>query len=136
MPVAKQLSYIRSQSRADRPQQINGRSFAHFSIQHDQARRACAQRTSSEPPAVAAARVAPRSIVRSVAQFAGTAGETLFAAATLLLSEILNGWAAHALAMYGLPVAIEEPRDTAACKQSDPSRATATTGAARHLDSR
>jgi len=121
MPAAKYLSYARSRSRTERPRRVDGLSFAHLSKHHDEAFRARPKQASSLPLAIAAALAAPQSIFRSAAQFAETVGETLFIVAAWLLSEILNGCAAYALAMYGLPATIndEAPGDTTASKQSD-----------------
>jgi uncharacterized protein YjiS (DUF1127 family) len=120
MPVAKHLSYTRSRSRTEQPRQIDGLSFTHLSNHHDEAR-ARALRTSFEPPAITVSPVASRSI-RSAAQFAETVGETIFIVAAWLLSEMLDGCAAYALAMYGIPAAINdaEAGDATASGQSDP----------------
>src|SRR5262249_22694935 len=78
-----------------------------LSIQHDEGR-ARAPWASLKPPAIAAARLAPRSIFRAIAQFVETVRETLIVVATWLLSELLDGCAAYALAMYGLPAVIND----------------------------
>jgi uncharacterized protein YjiS (DUF1127 family) len=122
MPVAKDLFYTRSRSRTERPRPIDGPSSIHFSFQLDEAASARPRRASTEPRAIAVVPVAPRSVVRAVAQFAETVGEVLLTTASWLLSEILDGCAAYALPMYGLPAAIsdEKARDATASKPSNP----------------
>ncbi len=130
MPVAKHLSYATLRSRTGRPRRSDAPSFAHFHIRHDEASRVRAQRASAQWPAIAVAAVACRSLFRTVAQFAGTAGDILPAIASWMLTEMLNGCAAYALAMHGIPVAADDdeagdpkPSNTPSEPQGHPPRA-------------
>lgn len=97
MAVAKQkhLYYVRSRSRAERPRRNDGPSFAHLRIRPGEAPRARS--------VIGASPVEFRSTFSTAAQFAGVAGETLLAIAAWLVSEMLAGCAAYALAMNGIP---------------------------------
>jgi len=124
MPVAKHLSYARSRSRAKRSRRITRSSSAHLCILHDEAPGARPQPASSPGPEIAAAAVASRSFFRSAAQCADVAGESLLAVASWIVTGMLDGCAAYALAMYGIPDAIidETCGDTKPSKPSAPPR--------------
>lgn len=121
MAVAKRLSYVRSRSRMERPRRIDGPSFAHRHCGNDEAPRP-PHAPSSARSASAAAPVVSRPIFTTAAQLAGVASEALFAIAARLLSEILAGCAAYALAMHGLPAAAfdQEAGDARPSASPDP----------------
>ena len=103
MPVAQHSSYAESRSRTKRSRQIDKPSFAYLSSHHDQAPRAQSQQASSRRLAIAPVPAAPRSIFRSIARFAEAAEEILWAIASWIFTEFLDGCAAYALSMYGMP---------------------------------
>ena len=114
MPVAKHLSYARSRSRTERPRRIDGPSFAYLFVQNDESPRARAQRATSQRPAIAAVPLASRSILRIAGQLAEAAAELVLAIASRVVMEMLDGCAAYAMAMYGIPEDVdqEQPGDS------------------------
>jgi uncharacterized protein YjiS (DUF1127 family) len=104
MPVAKHLSYARSRSRTKQSHRIAGASFTHLHAYQDEAPRALSQ----PQPAIMAASVGCRSIVKTVTEFADSAGDILLAIASCILMETLAGCAAYAIAMYGIPKAMDD----------------------------
>jgi uncharacterized protein YjiS (DUF1127 family) len=115
MPVAEHLSYARSRSRTKRSRQIDRSSFAYLSIHHDQAQHARPQQSSSQRLAIVPAAPAPRSLLRTAAQFADAAGDILWLIGSWIFTEFLDGCAAYALSMYGIP-------ETADSKESGEAR--------------
>jgi uncharacterized protein YjiS (DUF1127 family) len=124
MPVAQHLSYAGSRSRTKRSRQIDRPSFAYLSSHHDQAPRAQSQQASSRRLAIAPVPAAPRSILRGVARFAQAAEEILWAIASWIFTEFLDGCAAYALSMYGMPETAdhEEPGEATPCGPPAPAR--------------
>ncbi len=111
MPAAKHQSYATSRSRAKRrlrTGRIDQSSPAHPGIPRDDAPYARPRLASSAGPETAAATVASRSWFRAAGQFAEAAGEGLLAAASWIVTGMLDGCAAYALAMYGIPDAISD----------------------------
>jgi uncharacterized protein YjiS (DUF1127 family) len=108
MPVAKHLSYASSRSRTNRSSRIDGPSFIRLSIHHHEAPRARPRQVSLRWPAIAAVAIMSRFLFRTAAQFAEAAGEILSAIASWMVTEMLQGCAAHALAMYGIPIAVDD----------------------------
>jgi uncharacterized protein YjiS (DUF1127 family) len=124
MPVAQHLSYAGSRSRTKRSRQTDRSSFAYLSIDHDKAPHARPQQSSSERPALASAPFESRSTFRTVAQIAEAAGDILWAIASWIFSEFLDGCAAYALSMYGMPETADhgESGDATPCAPPTPAR--------------
>jgi uncharacterized protein YjiS (DUF1127 family) len=124
MPVAQHLPYAGSRSRTKRSREIDRSSFAYLSIHHDQSLRTGLPQASSERPAIAAAPLETRSTLRTVAQFAEAAGDILWAGAVWIFTECLDGCAAYALSMYGIPQTAdhETSRDATRCAPPAPAR--------------
>jgi uncharacterized protein YjiS (DUF1127 family) len=122
MPVAKHLSYATSRSRAKRPRRIDGYSSAHLYILSDEAPCAGPQSASSQEPAIAAAAGTSRSVFGTAAQCAEASGDILWAIASWVVTGMLDGCAAYAFAMYGIPDAIhdEQLRDPTLFKPCEP----------------
>jgi uncharacterized protein YjiS (DUF1127 family) len=116
MSVAKHLSYAGSRSRKQRPRRIDGPSFAYLSTHHDEAPRARPQQAPSRQPEIAGAPIASWSVLRTTVQFAEAAAELVWAVASWLVMEMLDGCAAHAMAMYGIP----EDADAKECDDATP----------------
>ena len=118
MSIAKHLSYARSQSQTERPRQIDGPSFAHLYIHHDEIGCAALLASTSPRSAIAAASVKSRSIFRTAAQLVESSGDILLTVASWMLKQILDGCFAYAVAMYGMPAAtihaeVSEPESSA-----------------------
>jgi uncharacterized protein YjiS (DUF1127 family) len=103
MPVTQHLPYAGSRSRTKRSREIDRYSFAYLSIHHDQPPRTELQQASSQRPAIVPAPPASRSLLRTVAHFAEATGDILWAGALWIFTECIDGCAAYALAMYGIP---------------------------------
>lgn len=110
MPVAKHLSYAASRSRMERSRRIgriDGPSSVQLRLHHDEAPTARPQHALSRVPAIAAAAVASRSSFRIGVQITGATGDILWAIASWTGKAMLDGCAAYAFAMYGIPDAID-----------------------------
>ena len=103
MPVAKHLSYARSRSRTERSRRIDGPSFGRLYVHQHGTARPLPQRALSPRSVTAAVSVAFRSIFKTVALFVESAGDILLTVASWMLTEILAGCVAYAMAMHGIP---------------------------------
>jgi hypothetical protein len=117
VPVAKHLSYAKSRSRSERPRRIDGSSPIYP--------RELPQPPSSPRSALAALSVAPRSLFRTLARFAESAGGILLTLASWMFMQIVDGCFAYAVAMHGIPeaaVRAEREADGGGATQPEPDR--------------
>ena len=120
MPVAKHLSYVRSRSRTERSRRIDGPPFAHQCVHHDETPHTLPQRASLPRLAIPAVSVASRSIFRTATQLADSAGDIPLTIASWMLTGAFAGCAAYAMAMYGIPEAMNHEEGGAPMPSAPP----------------